>query len=52
MKRSSVSRRHLIKAIAGVGLAGVTSPLWAKSPGKKRLGVALVGLGCWHPRCS
>lgn len=45
MKRSSASRRHLIKAIAGVGLAGVTSPLWAKSPGKKRLGVALVGLG-------
>jgi glucose-fructose oxidoreductase len=45
MSSSHVSRRHLIKTIAGVGLAGVTAPLWSKPASKKRLGVALVGLG-------
>jgi glucose-fructose oxidoreductase len=45
MNRSHVSRRRLIKTIAGVGLAGVTTPLWSKPATKKRLGVALVGLG-------
>lgn len=45
MNRSHVSRRNLIKTIAGVGLAGVAAPLWSKPVTKQRLGVALVGLG-------
>lgn len=45
MDRSHVARRSLIKTIAGVGLAGVTTPLWSKQTTRKRLGVALVGLG-------
>jgi len=45
MDRSHVSRRNMIKTIASVGLAGVTTPLWSKASTKKRLGVALVGLG-------
>ncbi|MEJ1096911.1 MULTISPECIES: Gfo/Idh/MocA family oxidoreductase [unclassified Pseudoxanthomonas] len=45
MDRSHVARRSPIKTIAGVGLAGVTTPLWSKQTTRKRLGVALVGLG-------
>jgi glucose-fructose oxidoreductase len=45
MNRSPASRRNLIRTIASVGLAGVAAPLRSKPAGKKRLGVALVGLG-------
>lgn len=40
-----INRRDLIKAFGALGLATSTAPLFATSLPKKRIGVALVGLG-------
>lgn len=42
---AQINRRDLIKAFGALGLATSTAPLFATSLPKKRIGVALVGLG-------
>lgn len=47
MSQYPLSRRDLIKAIGLLGLASQAPLLFAQPPKKKRLGVALVGLGSY-----
>jgi len=42
---AQLTRRELIKTIGALGIASSSAPLFANSLSKKRIGVALVGLG-------
>lgn len=42
---AQLNRRELLKALAALGIATSAAPLFANSSAKKRVGVALVGLG-------
>lgn len=47
MSQHHLSRRDLIKALGALGLVSQAPGLFAQSPSKKRIGVALVGLGSY-----
>lgn len=42
---AQLNRRELLKALAALGIATSAAPLFANTSAKKRVGVALVGLG-------
>ncbi|HSC68340.1 MAG TPA: Gfo/Idh/MocA family oxidoreductase [Cellvibrio sp.] len=42
---AQITRRELVKALGALGVAANAAPLFASSAAKKRIGVALVGLG-------